>query len=83
MCCLRWLQRPRKKRKRDDDLNEFLPDRPPDGGELYGSLDFKEALDEEVCVLPWSLPARSQRGFLEPMVYAVCGQWAMRIMKYV
>ena len=46
------LQRPRKKRKRDDDLNEFLPDRPPDDGELYGSLEFEEVLDEEVCALP-------------------------------
>ncbi|KAI0938062.1 hypothetical protein AcV7_003360 [Taiwanofungus camphoratus] len=43
-------QRPRKKRKRDDDLNEFFPDRPLDEGEMYGSLEFNEILDEEVCV---------------------------------
>lgn len=43
------LQRLKKrKRKRDDDLNEFLPDRPPDEGETFGSLDFHEVLDEEV-----------------------------------
>ena len=37
-----------KKRKRDDDLNEFLPDHAPDDGESYGSLEFNEILDEEV-----------------------------------
>ncbi|KAH9844273.1 uncharacterized protein C8Q71DRAFT_793820 [Rhodofomes roseus] len=39
-----------KKRKRDDDLNELLPDRPPDDGELYGSLEFKEVLDETILM---------------------------------
>ncbi|TBU32804.1 hypothetical protein BD311DRAFT_511218 [Dichomitus squalens] len=36
-----------KKRKRDDDVNEFLPDRPPEEGDSYGSLEFNEILDEE------------------------------------
>ncbi|KIJ70041.1 hypothetical protein HYDPIDRAFT_171956 [Hydnomerulius pinastri MD-312] len=38
----------KKKRKRDDDLNEFLPEAPPDEASTYGSLDFGEVLDEEV-----------------------------------
>ncbi|RPD67196.1 hypothetical protein L227DRAFT_619426 [Lentinus tigrinus ALCF2SS1-6] len=37
----------KKKRKRDDDLNELLPDKPPQEGDSYGSLDFHEVLDEE------------------------------------
>ncbi|THH08656.1 hypothetical protein EW145_g2574 [Phellinidium pouzarii] len=36
-----------RKRKRDDDLNEFLPDGPPDEGATLGSFEFKEVLDEE------------------------------------
>ena len=40
----------RKKRRRDDDLNEFLPDRPVDEGESLGNLEFDEVLDEEVCI---------------------------------
>ncbi|EJF61207.1 hypothetical protein BD309DRAFT_1072100 [Dichomitus squalens] len=36
-----------KKRKRDDDVNQFLPDRPPEEGDSYGSLEFNEVLDEE------------------------------------
>ncbi|RDX55584.1 hypothetical protein OH76DRAFT_751615 [Lentinus brumalis] len=35
------------KRKRDDDVNELLPDKPPQEGDSYGSLDFHEVLDEE------------------------------------
>ncbi len=38
----------KQKRKRDDDLNEFLPDRPRQEGDSYGSLEFNEVLDEEV-----------------------------------
>ncbi|CAL1700750.1 unnamed protein product [Somion occarium] len=40
----------RKKRRRDDDLNEFLPDRPTDEGDTYASLDFNEILNEEVLM---------------------------------
>ncbi|KAI0719586.1 hypothetical protein C8T65DRAFT_706263 [Cerioporus squamosus] len=36
-----------KKRKRDDDLNELLPEKSPEEGDSYGSLDFHEVLDEE------------------------------------
>ncbi|KAH0839871.1 hypothetical protein J3R83DRAFT_822 [Lanmaoa asiatica] len=39
---------PRKKRKREDDLNEFLPEAPPDEGSAYGSMDFSDVLDEKV-----------------------------------
>ncbi|OBZ70197.1 hypothetical protein A0H81_09990 [Grifola frondosa] len=39
--------RAKKRGKRDDDLNGFLPDRPADEGESYGSLEFNEVLDEE------------------------------------
>ncbi|OAX44571.1 hypothetical protein K503DRAFT_825731 [Rhizopogon vinicolor AM-OR11-026] len=38
----------KKKRKRDDDLNEFLPEEPPDEAAAYGSLGFSEVLDEAV-----------------------------------
>ncbi|KAI0773438.1 hypothetical protein BC629DRAFT_1291076 [Irpex lacteus] len=40
----------KRKRKRDDERNEFLPDRPPDELEeqTYGSLEFSEVLDEVV-----------------------------------
>ncbi|KAG2077339.1 hypothetical protein BDR04DRAFT_1065949 [Suillus decipiens] len=38
----------KQKRKRDDDLNEFLPDGPPDEAAAYGSLEFNEVLDEAV-----------------------------------
>lgn len=50
----RQTQRPKKKRKRDDDLNEFLPDRHPEESEQYGSLEFNELLDEQVCHAPGS-----------------------------
>ncbi|KAI1795200.1 hypothetical protein LXA43DRAFT_970848 [Ganoderma leucocontextum] len=36
-----------KKRKRDDNLNELLPERPREEGDSYGSLQFNEVLDEE------------------------------------
>ncbi|KAI0723273.1 hypothetical protein C8Q76DRAFT_722285 [Earliella scabrosa] len=36
-----------KKRRRDDDLNELLPDTARQEGESYGSLEFNEILDEE------------------------------------
>jgi hypothetical protein len=39
---------PKNKRKRDDDLNEFLPEAPPDEASAYGSMDFNDVLDEEV-----------------------------------
>ncbi|KAH9951615.1 hypothetical protein B0H21DRAFT_716738 [Amylocystis lapponica] len=42
------VTRPKRKRKRDNDINEFLPDRPSNEGELFGSLEFNEVLDEEV-----------------------------------
>lgn len=38
----------KQKRKRDDDLNELLPDGPPDEAAAYGSLEFNEVLDEAV-----------------------------------
>ena len=40
----------RRKRKRDDERNEFLPDRPAEELEerAYGSLEFNEVLDESV-----------------------------------
>ncbi|PIL37119.1 hypothetical protein GSI_00811 [Ganoderma sinense ZZ0214-1] len=38
---------PQKKRKRDDDLNELLPEGPSEEGDSYGSLQFNENLDEE------------------------------------
>ncbi|TCD69650.1 hypothetical protein EIP91_006667 [Steccherinum ochraceum] len=40
----------KRKRKRNDDLNDLLPDHNPDDGESYGSLDFNEILDEEVLM---------------------------------
>ncbi|KAH9938184.1 uncharacterized protein B0H18DRAFT_1205469 [Fomitopsis serialis] len=52
-------ERPKQKRKRDDDLNEFLPDRPPDDGELYGSLEFKEELDETILTKKSTLVNRA------------------------
>ncbi|KAF8517789.1 hypothetical protein JB92DRAFT_2809579 [Gautieria morchelliformis] len=36
-----------KKRKRDDDLNELLPEGPRDEGAYCGSLEFDELLDEQ------------------------------------
>ncbi|TFY56315.1 hypothetical protein EVJ58_g7720 [Rhodofomes roseus] len=76
------VERPRKKRKRDDDLNELLPDRPPDDGELYGSLEFKEVLDETVrTVLGTRPPACAQRGLLELSGgFPVCMQLAVSKM---
>ncbi|KAG2348986.1 hypothetical protein BDR05DRAFT_1028076 [Suillus weaverae] len=38
----------KRKRKWDDDLNELLPDGPPDEAAAYGSLEFNEVLDEAV-----------------------------------
>ncbi|KAF9226546.1 hypothetical protein BS17DRAFT_864779 [Gyrodon lividus] len=38
----------KKKRKRDDESNEFLPVAPPDEASAYGNLDFSEVLDEKV-----------------------------------
>ncbi|KAI0353631.1 hypothetical protein OH77DRAFT_1522500 [Trametes cingulata] len=43
--------KPQRKRKRDDDLNELLPSKPREEGDSYGSLEFNEILDEEVCLL--------------------------------
>jgi hypothetical protein len=42
----------KRKRKRDDERNEFLPDRPAEELEeqAYGNLEFNEVLDEEVSV---------------------------------
>ena len=42
---------PKRKRKRQADRNEFLPDRSAEEleEETYGSLEFNEVLDEEVC----------------------------------
>ncbi len=53
------------KRKRDDDVNELLPDKPPQEGDSYGSLDFHEVLDEEVRSLLWGL----RPGHLDGMFY--------------
>ncbi|KZT12484.1 uncharacterized protein LAESUDRAFT_668161, partial [Laetiporus sulphureus 93-53] len=52
-------ERPKKKRKRDDDLNEFLPDRLQDEGEQYGSLEFDEVLDEEVLQTKYTVVNRA------------------------
>ncbi|KZT20375.1 hypothetical protein NEOLEDRAFT_1075772 [Neolentinus lepideus HHB14362 ss-1] len=43
---------PRKRRKLTEEVNEFLPGKPEDEleGVSFGSLDFKEMLDEEVLV---------------------------------
>jgi hypothetical protein len=38
----------KRKRKRVDDGNEFLPDGPTDDAARYGSLEFNEVFDEEV-----------------------------------
>jgi hypothetical protein len=38
----------KRKRKWDDDLNELLPDGPPDEAAAYGSLEFNEVLDEAI-----------------------------------
>ncbi|KAG1755615.1 hypothetical protein EDB19DRAFT_1955866 [Suillus lakei] len=38
----------KRKRKWDDDLNELLPDGPPDEAAAYGSLEFNEVSDEAV-----------------------------------
>ncbi|KAG1752714.1 uncharacterized protein EDB91DRAFT_1234689 [Suillus paluster] len=38
----------KRKRKWDDDLNELLPDGPPDEAAACGSLEFNEVLDEAV-----------------------------------
>ena len=40
-----------KKRKRDDDLNQGLPNGPNKETEVTGNLDFNEELDEEVRLL--------------------------------
>ncbi|KZT74355.1 hypothetical protein DAEQUDRAFT_701623 [Daedalea quercina L-15889] len=48
-----------EKRKRDDDLNELLPDRPADDGELYGSLEFTEVLDETVLAKKFTVVNRA------------------------
>lgn len=63
--------RPRKKRKRDEDRNEFLPDRPRDELEeqAVGSLDFNEVLDEEVrlaCTFVVVRPSYNYRAWLLP-----------------
>ncbi|KAG5342547.1 hypothetical protein C0989_000675 [Termitomyces sp. Mn162] len=41
---------PKRKRKRPDDHNEFLPKGPVDEAANYGSLDFGEILDEEILM---------------------------------
>lgn len=41
----------KKKRKRSDDTNEFLPDGPTDEASKYGSLEFNEVLDEDVSFI--------------------------------
>ncbi|KAI0081739.1 hypothetical protein K474DRAFT_1635035 [Panus rudis PR-1116 ss-1] len=48
-----------EKRKRDNDLNEFLPDRQVDEGETYGDLDFGEILDEEVLMPKFTVSNRA------------------------
>lgn len=55
----RQTQRPKKKRKRDDDLNEFLPDRHPEESEQYGSLEFNELLDEQVLQPKYTIVNRA------------------------
>lgn len=49
----------RKKRKRDDDLNELLPDRSPDEGESFSSLEFNEILDEKVLMSKFTVVNRA------------------------
>ncbi len=58
---------PQKKRKRDHDLNELLPERPREEGDSYGSLQFNENLDEGVRV-PWGVSVPSGREDVPCMV---------------
>lgn len=58
---------PAKKRKRDDDLNEYLPEGPQDDAAEYGSFDFDELLDEQVRPSPFSLSSISP-GISHPFV---------------
>ncbi|KAI9001044.1 hypothetical protein BD414DRAFT_20872 [Trametes punicea] len=51
--------KPQRKRKRDDDLNELLPSRPPDEGDAYGSLEFNEILDEEAIKKKYTVVNRA------------------------
>lgn len=50
----------RRKRKRQEDQNEFLPDRSAEEleEETYGSLEFNEVADEEVHVYSQPLHAK-------------------------
>ncbi|KAI0677589.1 hypothetical protein C8Q78DRAFT_99427 [Trametes maxima] len=48
-----------RKRKRDDDLNELLPSKPPEEGDAYGSLEFHEILDEEVIKTKYTVVNRA------------------------
>ncbi|KAJ3016995.1 hypothetical protein NUW54_g686 [Trametes sanguinea] len=48
-----------RKRKRDDDLNEFLPSRPREEADAYGSLEFNEILDEEVIKTKYTVVNRA------------------------
>ncbi|PCH41074.1 hypothetical protein WOLCODRAFT_162792 [Wolfiporia cocos MD-104 SS10] len=51
----------RRKRKRDDERNEFLPDRPSDEeeGAQYSSLEFNEILDEQVLSTKFAVVNRA------------------------
>ncbi|CDO71254.1 hypothetical protein BN946_scf184908.g11 [Trametes cinnabarina] len=51
--------KPQRKRKRDEDLNELLPNRPRDEGDVYGSLEFNEILDEEVIKTKYAVVNRA------------------------
>ena len=57
---------PKRKRKRQEDKNEFLPDRSAEELEeqTYGSLEFNEVFDEEVRTPLYSLAARWRRANL-------------------
>ncbi|KAL4241938.1 hypothetical protein ABKN59_000495 [Abortiporus biennis] len=49
----------KKKRKRDDDLNELLPERPSDGNEGFGNLEFNEILDEKDLMPKYAVTNRA------------------------
>ncbi|KAI9063276.1 hypothetical protein FKP32DRAFT_1592727 [Trametes sanguinea] len=51
--------KPQRKRKRDDDLNEFLPSRPREEADVHGSLEFNEILDEEVIKTKYTVVNRA------------------------
>ncbi|THH32881.1 hypothetical protein EUX98_g1289 [Antrodiella citrinella] len=76
----------KKKRKRDDTLNDYLPDHAPDDGESYGTLSFNEILDEKYLMskstminrapvmTAWSFIVAERLGFQREEALSI-GQW--------